>query len=54
VRLEAGGALLSPVPVPGHCSTHDPPHKQLLMRLGVGGLLSLLFHPCSTPRAVAH
>ena len=21
-----------------HCSTHDPPHKQLLVRLGVGGV----------------
>jgi len=58
-----------------HCHpSHDPPHEQLLMRLGVGGAssvvvaagsgipchscscagVSLSFHSCSTPQAVAH
>jgi hypothetical protein len=27
-------------PSPHHCSTHNPPHEQLLMRLGTGGVLS--------------
>ena len=48
-------------------STHSPPNKQLLVRLGVGGVASFVvllprwccpssslpFHPRSTPRAVA-
>jgi hypothetical protein len=52
-----------------HHSTHDPPHKQLLVGLGAGGvslvaihdggghcpaLALALFYPRSTPRAVAH
>jgi hypothetical protein len=27
-----------------HCSTHDPPHKQLLVRLEAGGMLLLFMH----------
>ncbi|KAF8230759.1 hypothetical protein L208DRAFT_1400028 [Tricholoma matsutake] len=52
MRLGAGGALLSPIPAPGHHSTHAPPHEQLLVRLGVGGLSSLssppMIHPTSS------
>jgi hypothetical protein len=28
------------LPSPCHCSTCNPPHEQLLMRLGAGGVLS--------------
>ena len=39
----SGRSSLSPiVSPPHHCSTHQAPHKQLVMRLGVGGLSSVV------------
>ena len=48
LQLSSPLPLSSLIPAPCHHSTHPPPHKQLLVRLGVGGVSSSC--PCSVPR----